>query len=390
LKTFLSEKTHTVLRPGICLALTAALLGPGARVAVAQTPPAPTEEVSNDPNVAEARTAFREGTSLARQAQWGEALLAFERSARLRPHTFTTYNLGYCERALGRYTRARKFLAKAIAENEARGGTAISPEVAADAKKYLAEIDQRLARATVTLSPADAAVSVDGRPLETVAADRTPPVLGAGTRDLGAGEVPAAAQFELLLDPGAHVFTVSRPGSSDLVVSRTFEAGSRAPLDLKLAVTPSPGTPAKSDVPSAASHEQRIDVVVRPSRTPGYVLLGVGAAGMAAGSVAGILALQQKHKLDESCKGLSCPPDLVSTRDTLNRWADVSTIAFGLGGASMILSTYALLWAASPSSKTAAEDPAREASTNGRTPGKTGVVIRPALGFGSAFVTGSF
>jgi hypothetical protein len=390
LKTSLSDKTHAVvLRIGICLASSALLIGPAGGVASAQTPP-PQEEASNDPAVAEARTAFREGTSLARQAQWGEALLAFERSARLRPHTFTTYNLGYCERALGRYTRARKFLAKALAENEARGGSAISAEVVADAKKYLAEIDQRLARATVTLSPSDAAVSVDGRPLETVAADRTPPVLTAGTRDLGAGEVPATAHFELLLDPGAHVFTISRPGSTDLVVSRTFEAGARAPVELKLTVAPSSGASAKNAAGSAAPTSPQVERDARPSRTPGYIFLGIGAAGIATGSVAGILALQQKHKLDQSCKGLSCGPELVSTHDSLNRWADVSTIAFAVGGASVVLSTYLLLSGGSSSPKPAAGEPAREASTNGHTTGKTGVVIRPAIGLGSAFVTGSF
>jgi hypothetical protein len=384
LKTFLSEKTHAAV---VGLALSSLLFGPTERIASAQSAPAPQDEASNDPSVAEARTAFREGTSLARQAQWGEALLAFERSARLRPHTFTTYNLGYCERALGRYTRARKFLAKALAENEARGGTAISAEVAADAKKYLAEIDQRLARATVTLSPADASISVDGRPLETVAADRTPPVLAAGTRDLGAGEVPAAAQFELLLDPGAHVFTVSRPGSTDLVVSHTIQAGSRAPLDLKLVVAPSGGTVKGAATAPLAPQVERD---ARPSRTPGYIFLGIGAAGLATGSVAGILALQQKHKLDNSCNGLSCGPELVSTHDSLNRWADISTVAFAVGGVSVVVSTYLLLAGGSSSSRTTAGEPQREASTNGRTPGNTGVVIRPAIGLGSAFVTGSF
>src|SRR5258705_8161610 len=154
----------------------------------------PSADATHDPNVAEARTAFREATSLARQAQWGEALLAFERSSRLRPHTFTTYNIAYCERALGRYTRARKFLAKALAENEARGGAALSAEVVADAKKYIGEIDQRLARVSVTVDPSDAAVSVDRRPLDTVAADRTPLVLSSRMPELAAGDVPPAPQ----------------------------------------------------------------------------------------------------------------------------------------------------------------------------------------------------
>jgi hypothetical protein len=377
LKTSLSERTLRLV------VISAALFGSCVHVAAAQ---APAEEPTNDPAVAEARTAFREGTSLARQAQWGEALLAFERSARLRPHTFTTYNLGYCERALGRYTRARKFLAKALAENEARGGAALSAEVAADAKKYLAEIDERLARAAVTLSPSDASISVDGRPLEVVAVDRTPPVLAAGTRDLGAGEVPAASQFELLLDPGAHVFTATRAGSSDLVISRTFQAGSRAPLELKLVVAPPSGV---TKSPAAPAPAPETPVETKPSRTPGYVALGIGVAGIGTGAIAGILALQQKHKLDEGCKGLSCGPELVSTHDALNRWADVSTVAFSIGGAAILVSTY-LLVASAASSKAEGDGGSRQASTNGRAASKTGIVVRPSLGFGSASVSGSF
>jgi hypothetical protein len=345
----------------------------------------PSDDTTQDPNVAEARAAFREATSLARQAQWGEALLAFERSSRLRPHTFTTYNIGYCERALGRYTRARKFLAKALAENEARGGNALSADVIADAKKYLGEIDQRLARATVTLSPPDAAIAVDGRPLEVVAADRSLPVLAAGTRDLAPGEVPSVTRFELLLDPGAHAFTVSRAGSSDLLVSHNFQAGAREPIDLKLVVAPSSTRVEMAAAPTAV----HVDREPKPSRASGYIFLTVGAVGLATGSVAGILALQQKHKLDESCHNSNCGPDLQSTHDAMNRWADVSTVAFALGGVSIAVSTYLLLSGGSAPARPASAA-ATPPSTNARATGYTGVVIRPEIGFGSAFVSGSF
>ena len=386
MKTFRSEATPSLARhTGRVLALAAVLVGGAVRMADAQTP-APSDDATHDPNVSEARAAFREATSLARQAQWGEALLAFERSSRLRPHTFTTYNIAYCERALGRYTRARKFLAKALAENEAHGGGALSADVVVDAKKYLAEIDQRLARATVTLSPSDAAIAVDGRPLEVVAADRSPPVLTAGTRELGPGEVPAVTRFELLLDPGAHSFTVSRPGSADLLVSHTFQAGSREPIDLKLVVATSEHVHVES---APAPIDVRSDRESKPNRTPGYIFLTAGAVGLATGSVAGILALQQKHKLDESCHNSNCGIELQSTHDTMNRWADISTVAFAVGGVSIAVSTYLLLSGGSPSARPPSAV-ATSPSTNARATGYTGVVIRPEIGFGSAFVNGSF
>src|SRR6187402_143183 len=62
------------------------------------------------PQVVKARELFVRGTTLVQSAQWAEALDAFEQSAALRPHPITTYNIGACERALGRYTVARERL----------------------------------------------------------------------------------------------------------------------------------------------------------------------------------------------------------------------------------------------------------------------------------------
>jgi hypothetical protein len=387
LKTSRSERRlDRTRRPRRAHAVVAALLslaipGPAAAQAVAPG----SEEASSDPKLAEARTAFKEGTSLARQAQWGEALLAFERSQNLRPHTFTTYNIGYCERALGRYTRARKLLAKALAENDARGGTALSADVVNDARKYLAEMDKRVARATVTLAPSDAAVAVDGRPLEIVSGDRTAPVLSAGTRDLGAGEVPQSASFELLLDPGSHVFTVSRAGSSDLVVARTFAAGAVTPLDLKLVVVKA--APVEDNHASAAQAQPVRET--KGNKISGYLLLGVGAAGLATGSVAGILAIQSKHKLDQGCGtgGVSCSPSLMSEHDALNRWADISTAAFSVGAVAIGVSTVLLL---TSGSKATASGGSATSSTTASATGTSGLVIHPAIGYSSAFLTGSF
>jgi hypothetical protein len=58
-------------------------------------------------SLAQARAAFAEGAARVGRADWAGALAAFERSAALRPHPVTTFNLGACERALGHYTRAR-------------------------------------------------------------------------------------------------------------------------------------------------------------------------------------------------------------------------------------------------------------------------------------------
>src|SRR5947199_10579030 len=77
-------------------------------------------------DVDRARDAYKEGAALARDAQWGAALAAFERSAKLRPHPWATFNIAVCERALGQYVRARRTFARAL--DERRGGDMDLPD----------------------------------------------------------------------------------------------------------------------------------------------------------------------------------------------------------------------------------------------------------------------
>jgi hypothetical protein len=181
----------------------------------------------------EALTAFVEGTTLVKQARWGQALVAFERAAKIRPHAITTYNIGACERALGLYTRARKTFQRALSENEAAKGGQLPDTLVEKTRGYLGEIDGLLAHVTVTLVPEGAAIAVDGRPLETTGSgDRA--VLVAGTLPPGPGAAAPARPFEVLLDPGAHVFSLSRKGFSTAVVNRTVAPGTTTPLKLEL------------------------------------------------------------------------------------------------------------------------------------------------------------
>jgi hypothetical protein len=283
---------------------------------------------SNASDLDEARAAFRRGTALAAQGAWSEALAQFERSARLRPHTFTTYNIAYCERALGRYTRARKQFAKALADDRAQNATALPSGVAPQAAAYLAEIESRLVRLHVGLEPGDVSVSVDGRPLEPTDAGEGI-VLVAGTREPGPGEPAPASAFELWVDPGTHVFLVSKRGLPDSTVIRSFEPGARDDLKLttRIATPQPPAEPSRADRPAMVSDANRGRLL------PGYLALGVGAAGIAVGTLAGLVALQNKTNLDRACGNsrAACPSSARSDLDSLKSWADISTVSFAIG-----------------------------------------------------------
>jgi hypothetical protein len=195
-----------------------------------------------DPVVTQARQAFLEGVELTHKSQWGDALSAFERSARLRPHAVTSFNLGACERALGRYVRARKWFRLTLDQNEKNGGRELSEALAGEATAMVGELERIVATLDISVSPANAAIAVDGRPLEAAGSDAAAgggPLFLAGTRAPGPGEPIALSAFRVSVDPGVHVVTFSRPGFSDSVINRSVGPGAVLPLRIELDRLPS-------------------------------------------------------------------------------------------------------------------------------------------------------
>jgi hypothetical protein len=176
-----------------------------------------------------ARTAFREGAALVEQSEWASALAAFERSLALRPYTLTLYNIGVCQRFLGRYTLAASTLRRTIAQNKQSGEM---PQLFLDqANAYLEEITRKLARVTVTLSPKNAATAIDGRPLEP---GDNPGELVAGIAAAGEPKTVNADRFVVVIDPGAHVFTFQLEGHDTIEVRRDIKPGASVELSMSL------------------------------------------------------------------------------------------------------------------------------------------------------------
>jgi hypothetical protein len=180
---------------------------------------APKEE-----DVKAASEAFTRGVALSREQKWGEALEAFDLAATKKKHSLTTYNRGVAERALAHFTRARLRFAEALAENEAAGG------------KELAQIDGLLVHLDITLDPADAALVVDGRPIQWIDDKQT--VAYAGVAPPGELAPVGKAAFELVLDPGPHVFTVTKEGHEPVIHTETLKGASRAPMRLSVIAMP--------------------------------------------------------------------------------------------------------------------------------------------------------
>ena len=234
---------------------------------------------ADDATVTQARDEFLRGAALVKSSQWAEALTEFERSAQTRPHAVTTYNIGVCQRAMGHYTLARETFLRARAQNDAAHGAELPQDLLTEIKGYLDEIDRLLVDATVTIEPAGAAIVVDGRPLAPSIAEKDAYV--AGIRPPGAGEDAPVGSFHVLLDPGAHVFTLARKGFSDAVVNKTFTPGT--PVALRLELNRLPATlHIVSEPLGAAASLEGVDVGATPlelSRPGGSYLVSIKKNG---------------------------------------------------------------------------------------------------------------
>jgi hypothetical protein len=329
----------------------------------------PVDSSAVDPAVAEARSAFQQGIALAKAERWVLALRSLERSNALHPHAITAYNIGYCERQLKHSTRARKMLTKALADHHARGEVELPTDLVAAAETYLREADRQMARVIVTITPG--AVTVDGGPLELAEIDGPLPVLLAGTRGAGQPEEPPSFTFEVLVDPGTHVFVLSAKDRADVIAEKNLAPGSKISLELRV-----PDATERSQ-PSDRPIEAETSSAEKPNRVPALIAFGVGAAGFGVGTVSGLLAFGKKNDVSQACQGLD-PARCTSERQIGNRAADISTAGFIVGGVAAVVGT--ILFVMAPGSSTGQAGKAV----------KTDPRIRPVLGGGEIGLEGRF
>jgi|HubBroStandDraft_1064217.scaffolds.fasta_scaffold53879_1 hypothetical protein len=323
-----------------------------AQAASAQTQASGAGAVVADAAISQARIRFNEGTDRARHGDWPEALVAFERSEALHPHPVTVYNIGYCERALGRSMRARKMFGKALADNVARGGVELPEELATAAQTYLGELEQQVAHTVISISPEGASIAVDGRPLERAVVEKPRPVLWAGTQGPGPGEPAMASTFELELDAGDHVFVVSKEGYVDEVTIRRFEPGDEPPVVLKL-LPRTRGAVAPTTPPSARAGVEEAAVSGGAQRAIGLTIGGAGLIGIVAGVIAAVIAKSTYDEgLNDNCGGSpsTCSPMGAALGQSAHVSATAATVLLATGTG--VLGAGAIVFFTAPKSKT--------------------------------------
>jgi hypothetical protein len=181
----------------------------------------------------------------------------------------------------------------------------------------------------------------------------------------------------LRIDPGVHVFTfevTGQPAVTDKLLVREGEIGRHEPVVVTVAAGAAPPGPAQEEGPPSPPPESLSAPAESGSssgrrstqRVVGLVTGGVGVAGLAAGTVFGLMSGSAWSKAKDACGGSTTAcmdvPSGQSHRSTAEGDATVSTVAFIAGG--VLLATGAVLFLTAGHEKSAA----------------TAVVVAPSLG----------
>lgn len=215
----------------------------------------PGDDVAQQQQAADAtdagRASFLLGVAAVKESQWATALDHFERSQAKRKHAVTSYNIGLCQRAVGHYVLARRAFDDALAQNAASGGTQLATETADETRSLLREAERALGHVDIRFEPADAELSIDGRPLTREGNAYVAGLAPEGPPEAVSQEFRRAsgAAFAVAMDPGAHTLRVTRSGFAEEV--RTVDVAKGQEQSLTLRLRELPGTLRVSSTPSA-------------------------------------------------------------------------------------------------------------------------------------------
>jgi hypothetical protein len=316
--------------------LLASTLGLFCTVAQLYAAPAQAEDASAAETAA-ARSLAVEGLKLAQAGDCAAALPKLERAEKLYHATVVASRLGECYVSVGRLVEGTEILRKLLREPQSADAAPAINKALERAQRTLDAAKPRIAGLTIKVAAVqDISVKIDGSAVPSALVDT---------------EIPT--------DPGEHGIDVSAPGF--LKSSTHIKLGEGEKKSVTLTLTRDPNEPVKptqtSEAPAqkvapnaqpqtasqpAAPAERSAPPAAAPNRTPAYVSLGIGAAGVVAGGVLGILTLQQHKTLQGQCPNDVCPPDRQADLQSAKRLGNYSTIAFGVGGAGLVLGTVLL------------------------------------------------
>jgi hypothetical protein len=300
-------------------------------------------------DMAAARALGIEGMKLADSGKCEDAIDRLSRSEQLHHAPSVLERLGECQVATGKYVDGTESLQRVVREELPPNAPAVFVAAKARAQKALDAARPKVAKLvlTVTGAPRDAlTLTVDGEPVSSAFFGVARPT-----------------------DPGEHVVLASAPGFTPATRRVTLAPGGSESVALTLEVDP---TSLATATPKAPVAEPPPSGGLGVRRVAGLSSLAVGAVGLAAGTVFGLMAVSKKTSLDGQCLSKVCPAGTQGAIDTAYAFGTVSTVGFIVGGVCAIGGAVLFLL------------PNRAPSP------PSAITVHPVVGLGTLGVSGSF
>lgn len=313
---------------------------------------------------ASARVLGTEGIKLADSGDCASAVPKLEAAEKLYHAPTTLERLGECQVSLGKLVAGTESLNRVVREPLPANPPPAFVTARQHAQQLLTSAMPRIGKLRIHVdgaTPDQVSATVDGASVPSALFDADRPT-----------------------DPGDHVVKAAAPGFKEATAAVRLSDGEAQAVTLKLevdpnAVTPPPPPPGMTPAPaSALATTTPAAVTSTPSsgggsRAAAWTSIGVGAAGLAVGTVFGVLALSTKSTLDRDCVDKACPASSQSDVNALGTRATVSTIGFGVGIVGIGVGTVLLL-----------------TSRGAEAPPPTATRVTPWVGIGSAGLGGTF
>ncbi len=289
-------------------------------------------------DAAAAGALFDKGVADMQAGHFDAACPALEESQQLDPHAGTLFTAAECQAKWGK-------LATAVAHYQDYVGVVSRLPSDQQARHHA-----RVLTATAQISKLKPSV-----PQLTLVLPASAPAGTTVSRD-GVQLQGAALGLALPVDPGEHVIVTHAPGGEDTSVSVSLAAGQTKQLELSVKAAPA----AAAVVPLAPAEPAATTPSATPephsaSKTPAYIIGGVGVAGILVGSVAGILVFGKKSTVTSKCADHTCDQAGVDAANSGKTLGLVSDIGFGVGIAG--LATSAILLLTQPKAESSAQTP---------------------------------
>jgi hypothetical protein len=275
------------------------------------------------PNEQRGMELFERGRELTREGRCAEAIPFFTASLEQAPAVGPLLNLGHCYETLGKTASAADAFSRAAEvaaqRNDPRKEEAVAREQALE--PFLSTLRIVVPK---NIQPTVLEVRIDGAPLPRSQWDLERPI-----------------------DPGSHALEVGFTGRGHRAT--TVIVGAKGDHASYVVTAPDPpatiGPPPATEPATDTTNEGRSSA----QRTVGLVTGAAGIAGLVAGAVFGVLSLNARADVHDTCPAYPhCPmsanmSDLDSKNDSAIHAGNAATIAFVSGGALLAIGAVVLL-----------------------------------------------